>query len=99
MTPPHSPLPWTVSDLYFGDELVPCANIVDADGLRIVRVVDRDNAALIVTAVNAHEKIRKALEFYAAEINWRNPRSPAGTKASQAWRDAGELARAALAGE
>lgn len=48
------------------------------------------------TVVNAHEKMRKALEFYADRETWC---IPFGEEWSAARHDAGKIARAALVGE
>lgn len=68
----HSPLPWTT--LHPG-------SVWDANGHHVCNCRNGDgtegNAALIVTAVNAHERMRKALESLAkvlekvqADLKW-----------------------------
>lgn len=53
----HSPLPWTING--FGD-------IIDADNRVVIpngwHLFPEDRAHIVVSAVNAHERMRKALE-------------------------------------
>lgn len=44
-----------------------------------------------------NERLRKALEFYAADKNWRQHRTPTGEAPSDAEVDRGKVARDALA--
>lgn len=60
MTPPHSPLPWTVKRALAGD-----LTIVDAHGVPIIAedgAITPEDAALIVTAVNNYDRMKAALE-------------------------------------
>lgn len=61
MTPPHSPLPWRSMPWRSYADNSSGIIIIASDGVTVARCKAAD-AAIIVTAVNNYEKMRKALE-------------------------------------